>query len=79
MVYFCEGVPRVLSCLSEAQAQRQAVVSLCHCRDLLAVVTSAAVQIWGGLQVPSARGWAWLEARRITFAIARIFNIMHPL
>ena len=51
--YFAYGYPRVLSCLPEAQAQRQAVVKVCYspCGSLLAVVTSATVQIWSGDQV----------------------------
>lgn len=52
-MYFAVGWPRVLSCLPEAQAHRQAVVSVSFSPDqrLLAVVTSASVQIWNGRQV----------------------------
>ena len=60
-MYFGVGFPRVLSVLPETQSHRQAVVALSFspCGSLLAVVTSAAVQIWSGQQVILYR-WFYL-------------------
>lgn len=58
-MFFAVGWPRVLSCLPEAQAFRQAVVSVSFSPDqqLLAIVTSASVQIWNAHQVCDLVPW----------------------
>jgi hypothetical protein len=62
--YFAVGVPRVLRCLpAHAGGASEAVVSLAFTdcgSQLLAVVTTSTVQVWGGGQ---ARAAARVRAR----------------
>ena len=56
MPYVAYGYPATLRCLPEAQAQRQSVAAVLFSADaqLLAVVTSAAVQFWSAGQACAA-------------------------
>jgi hypothetical protein len=58
MAYFAVGVPRVLRCLpARAGGASEAVVSLAFTdcgSQLLAVVTTSTVQVWGGGQARAA-------------------------
>lgn len=67
-MFFAVGWPRVLQCLPEAQAQRQAVVTVAFSPDMerLAVVTSASVQIWNGRQVRFVFPCAGEEGAKLT-------------